>query len=44
MKHSVCAQMVVLAEVLLAEKANQYPENMSAQVKREHYSVSDRGI
>ena len=35
--------MVVPAEVLAAGKANQYPENMSAQVKRAHYSVGDGG-
>lgn len=34
--------MVVWAEVLSAGKVNQDPENMSAQVKREHYSVGDR--
>lgn len=33
--------MEVLAEVLTAGKANQYPENMSAQVKREHCSLVD---
>jgi hypothetical protein len=43
-EHSVSVQMVVITRTLSAGKANQYLENMSTRVKKEHYSVGDRRV